>query len=77
MEEEGKRDSIAKVIEVAEAKCTELASVDETLEELLSQLQPLVVDCQSQLKPSNQVKRYSTLLAPFRMCPIGCVCVCV
>ena len=58
MEEETKRDSLAKVIELAEAKCAELAGVNETLEELLSQLQPLVDDCREKMKPSQHITRY-------------------
>ena len=57
VEEEGKRDSMAKVIQVAETKCAELANADETLEDLLSQLQPLVTNCRSKLKPSNHTER--------------------
>ena len=56
VEEEGRRDSMAKVIQVAETKCAELASADETLEDLLSQLQPLVSNCQSKLKPSSHTE---------------------
>lgn len=57
LEEETKRDSLANVIELAEAKCAELAGVNETLEELLSQLQPLVVECTEKLKPSERISR--------------------
>ena len=57
LEEETKRDSLAKVIELAEAKCAELAGVNETLEELLSQLQPLVEKCMEKMKPSEQISR--------------------
>ena len=58
MEEENKRDSLAKVIDSAGLKCAELAGVGETVEELLSQLQPLVDNCRSQLKPSEHIKRW-------------------
>lgn len=57
LEEETKRDSLAKVIELAGAKCAELAGVNETLEELLSQLRPLVDECQETMKPSQHISR--------------------
>ena len=57
LEEETKRDSLAKVIELAGAKCAELAGVNETLEELLSQLQPLVDECVEKMKPSEHITR--------------------
>lgn len=57
LEEETKRDSLAKVIELADAKCVELAGVSETIEELLSQLQPLVDECVEKMKPSEQITR--------------------
>ena len=57
LEEESKRDSLAKVIELAGAKCAELAGVNETLEELLSQLQPLVDECREKMKPSQHITR--------------------
>lgn len=55
LEEENKRDSLAKVIDLAGTKIAELASVGESLEKLLSQLQPLVDDCQSRMKPSEHI----------------------
>ena len=61
LEEEAKRDSLAKVIELAGGKCAELAGVNETLEGLLSQLQPLVDDCQEKMKPSPHIIRYMYL----------------
>ena len=55
LEEENKRDSLVKVIDIAGTKSAELASVGESLEKLLSQLQPLVDDCQSRMKPSEHI----------------------
>lgn len=57
LEEESKRDSLAKVIDLAGTKSAELASVGESLEKLLSQLQPLVDDCQSKMKPSEHITK--------------------
>ena len=58
LEEETKRDSLANVIELAEAKYAELAGVNETIEELLSQLCPLVDECMEKMKPSEEITRY-------------------
>ena len=57
LEEENKRDSLAKVIDLAGTKTAELASVGDSLEKLLSQLQPLVDDCQSKMKPSEHITK--------------------
>lgn len=62
MEEECKRDSLAKVIDLAGAKCADLAGVGETLEQLLSQLQPLIEECKSKMKPSELITRSAALL---------------
>ena len=58
LEEETKRDSLAKVIELAGTKCAELAGVNETLEDTLSQLQPLVNEYREKLKQSKHITRY-------------------
>ena len=57
LEEENKRDSLAKVIDQAGAKSAELAGVGESLDKLLSQLQPLVDDCQSKMKSSEHITK--------------------
>ena len=69
MEEESKRDSVAKVIEQAGAKCAEMAGVGETVEEMLSQLQPLVDECHRRLKPSEHITRWVWSHILVRGCP--------
>lgn len=82
MEEEAKRDSIAKVIQMAQSKCAELAGVDESLEELLSQLQLLATECLEKMKPSKHIIQWVWLITKWAWlhtlfgCTVYCVCVC-